>query len=293
MSVDLVVATPTYLDLTFVGLEALPQLGEERFAGDLVRSPGGGGIIAVGAARLGLSVTLAAPLGADPAGDLIRQALAAEGIATVDRRCRRTPITVVMPVAGDRAMVTVDEGVRASSADVAALAPRAVAVSLDLLFCVPSGSAAYVTCGEDDARAYAARPPAALEGARALFVNSEEALALTGLGDVESAGRKLARVTHTVVLTRGAAGALGYTGGRRYEIAGVDVGPVRDPTGAGDLLAAAYVWADLSGAEPEECLRWAVLYASLSVAASTGVGGAATADRLLTEGARLGYPPIA
>ena len=51
---DLVVATPVFLDLTFVGLESLPALGEERFAAKLLRSPGGGAITAVGAARLGL-----------------------------------------------------------------------------------------------------------------------------------------------------------------------------------------------------------------------------------------------
>src|SRR4051812_13893602 len=63
LTVDVAVLTPTYLDYTFVGLEGLPGPGEERFAGDMVRSPGGGGIIALAAARLGLSVALVAPLG--------------------------------------------------------------------------------------------------------------------------------------------------------------------------------------------------------------------------------------
>ena len=53
MSVDLAVATPAFLDYTFVGLEALPGPGEERFAGDMLRSPGGGAITAVGAAGSG------------------------------------------------------------------------------------------------------------------------------------------------------------------------------------------------------------------------------------------------
>ena len=53
MSVDVVVAVPAFMDMTFVGLEGLPGLGEERFAGDLVRSPGGGAITAIGCARLG------------------------------------------------------------------------------------------------------------------------------------------------------------------------------------------------------------------------------------------------
>jgi len=73
---DLVVATPVFLDLTFVGLESLPALGEERFAAELLRSPGGGAITAVGAARLGLDAAVAAPLGEDVGGDLVRGMLA-------------------------------------------------------------------------------------------------------------------------------------------------------------------------------------------------------------------------
>src|SRR6201991_4472721 len=81
MSVDVVVAVPAFMDMTFVGLEGLPGLGEERFAGDLVRSPGGGAITAIGTARLGLTTALAAPLGHDAAGELIGPMLEAEGVA--------------------------------------------------------------------------------------------------------------------------------------------------------------------------------------------------------------------
>ena len=179
--IDLVVATPVFLDLTFVGLESLPGLGEERFAAELLRTPGGGAITAVGAARLGLSAAVAAPLGEDVAGDLVRGALADEGVNWIGTRpAPRTPTTVVMPFGGDRAMVTVDPGARALAADVLAHSPRAVAASLDQLFIVPEGSLGFVTCGDDDGRAYAGRPPAALERARALFVNQREALLLTG-----------------------------------------------------------------------------------------------------------------
>ena len=66
-----------------------------------------------------------------------------------------------------------------------------------------------------------------------------------------------------------------------------------DTTGAGDLLAAAYIWADLSGAELEERLRWAVLYAGLAVCTPTGIGGAVDLETLLREGASRGLtaPP--
>jgi ribokinase len=287
MTVDLAVATPTFLDITFVGLEGLPAAGEERFAADIVRSPGGGAITAVGAARLGLRTALAAPLGEDDAGDFVRAALAQEGIRLSDRRSPRTPTTVVLPVDGDRSMVTVDPGVRASAAEVAALDPRAVALSLDQLYCVPPGASAYVTCGDDDARAYARRPPAGLAGARALFVSKREALTLTEAGDVEAAAEALARSAERVIVTLGADGALAYVDGRVIRAPAISA-VAHDTTGAGDLLVAAYIWADLRGASPEECLRWATIYAGLSVATPTGVGGAVDEARLLDEGTQRG-----
>ena len=72
MSVDVVVTATAFMDLTFIGLESVPGPGEERFAGDLIRSPGGGAINAIGAARLGLKAALAVPLGEDLDGRFIR-----------------------------------------------------------------------------------------------------------------------------------------------------------------------------------------------------------------------------
>jgi sugar/nucleoside kinase (ribokinase family) len=62
---------------------------------------------------------------------------------------------------------------------------------------------------------------------------------------------------------------------------------VRDTTGAGDLLAAAYVWGDLGGLPLVERLRRAVVYSALSVRAATGAAGAATSDELARALAEL------
>ena len=294
--IDLVVATPVFLDLTFVGLESLPGLGEERFAAELLRTPGGGAITAVAATRLGLSAAVAAPLGEDVPGDLVRGALADEGVAWIGTRpAPRTPTTVVMPFGGDRAMVTVDPGARALAADVAAHSPRAVAASLDQLFIVPDGSLAFVTCGDDDGRAYARRPPAALEGVRALFVNKREALMLTGETTIEDAGARLAMLAETVVVTLAHEGAVSFGFGRSDAFACEPVANPADTTGAGDLLTGAYIWADLRGAEPADCLRWAVLYATLAVDTPTGIGGAVTEAELMRAGNALDLvpPPLA
>ena len=289
---DLVVATPVFLDLTFVGLESLPQLGEERFAAELLRSPGGGAITAVSASRLGLRAAVAAPLGDDVPGDLVRDMLAEEGVEWIaSRPAPRTPTTIVMPFGGDRAMVTIDPGARALASDIAAAAPRAVAASLDQLYAVPNGTPTYVTCGDDDLRAYQRRPPVALDGARVLVVNEREALGLSGKDTVAEAGTMLAERVETVVVTLAGEGAISVSDGATITVPAERVEHPADTTGAGDLLTAAYIWADLNGAELEDRLRWAVLYAGLAVTTPPGVGGAADEATLLDEGAARGLMP--
>jgi sugar/nucleoside kinase (ribokinase family) len=292
MNVDLAVLTPAYLDYTFVGLEALPGPGEERFAGDMLRSPGGGAITAVGATRLGLSAALVAPLGDDLAGRFVRRALVDEGVAVGEARGNRTPTTVVMPVAGERSMVTVDPGVRARAADLEPLSPRAIAATLEQVDLLPANTCAFVTCGDDDARAFAGRLPRVSEKMRALIVNRREAGVLTGASTPEDAARQLAEVAETAVVTLGPEGAVAVVGDRSVSVDGHNATNVVDTTGAGDLFAAALAWADLLGADADVALAWANLYAGLSVGSHTGIGGAVTRERLIEEGERRGLPPL-
>ena len=292
MSADVVVTATAFMDLTFIGLESVPRPGEERFAGDLIRSPGGGAINAIGAARLGLRSALAVPLGEDLDGNFIRAALEAEGIDLATGAGTRTPTTVVMPWGGERAMVTYEPLASTSAAEVAGFEPRAVIVALDQLDLVPDGVRGYATCGDDDARAFAAHPPRDLERARALFVNRREALLITGEETAEKASERLAELVDIVVVTLGPGGAMARSGGELFRVPGFEMETV-DTTGAGDLLCAAFVWADLSGADLELALRWAVLYGSLSVTVPTGAAGAVTLERLLEEGSARGLPPLA
>ena len=231
-------------------------------------------------------------IGDDVAGDLVRSALAEEGVELIATRAApRTPTTVVLPFGGDRAMITVDPGVRASAPDVGAGSPRAVATNLDLLHVVPDGVRGYVTCGDDEARAFKGRPPSALAGTRTLFVNRAEALALTGAPTVEEAAAALAELAEEVVVSLGSDGGLIASGG---EILTAPVEPVAAPvdtTGAGDLLVAAYIWADLGGAEAIDRLRWSILYASLAVTTPTGIGGALVEAELLAAGQARGLQP--
>ena len=243
--------------------------------------------------RLGLSAAVAAPLGNDLPGIFVRQTLEEEGITV--------PELTGDPHAGDRGHAG---GRRALDGDRGPGRPRPPqrprgdraagrggqsGVRLDR---APSGPYTYVTCGDDDARAFAQRIPNRLAGARALFVNRREASVLTGADKPEEAARLLAEVAETVVVTLGPDGAFGMVEGEAVSVAGEPTGRVIDATGAGDLFAAAYTWADLLGAEPEARMRWANLYAALSVTAPTGVGGAVTRAKLEEEAEIRGLPPL-
>jgi sugar/nucleoside kinase (ribokinase family) len=130
---------------------------------------------------------------------------------------------------------------------------------------------------------------------KAFFASRSEALTLTGATKVDDAARALAELAETVVVTLAGEGAISCSGGQIVTVAAERVEHPADTTGAGDLLTAAFIWADLRGAEPAERVRWAVLYATLAVTSPTGIGGAATEKQLLEEGAARGLaaPPQA
>jgi sugar/nucleoside kinase (ribokinase family) len=83
------------------------------------------------------------------------------------------------------------------------------------------------------------------------------------------------------VVTLGPGGAVAAGDGELWRAEAPEL-EVVDTTGAGDLFTAAYVWADLDGAEPADRLAWATLYAAMSVGVPTGIAGAARLDDLVS-----------
>lgn len=84
-------------------------------------------------------------------------------------------------------------------------------------------------------------------GVDMLFANEEEAIQLTGAADIGGAIDALQVKVSTLVLTRGAAGALAVEEGKRTDVPAVQVDAVVDTTGAGDLFAAGFLAARCSG----------------------------------------------
>ena len=289
LSIELAVATPAFLDLTFVGLESLPAPGEERFAGELMRSPGGGAITAVAAARLGLQTALVAPLGNDLGGEYVRRELEAEGVAVAGFRTKRTP--------GDGR----DAGrrrsgrwspstpaIRARAADVAALTPVAIAANLDQLDLLPNGTRSYLTCGDDDARAFSRQLP---PQARSAPARSSSTRPTRSCSPTPTRPRRPPSCSATGSRRSSSRSAreraIAVTGGQPRR------GPrLRRPARSSTPPATATCCAPptpgptCAARSADERLSWAQLYSRLAMGVPTATGGAVTEERLLEEGAQ-------
>lgn len=269
MTVDVACVGSPFLDLIFRGLPALPMPGEEQIARDLVIVPGAIANVAYALKRLGLEAVVCAPIGRDPAGRLLRELMADAGIRWVGEAADATPVSVALPADGDRAFVTADAPRSVDAEALRALAPRAVVVDLPNVELLPPLPIVYGVVGDPEVRVLAGNVPQSLAALRALILNDREARALAQAADADEAGRWLAALGTTVVVTCGRSGAFAVEPDGRVARIGAPRVEVADPTGAGDLFTAAYVWADLAGRPLEDRLSLATAYASLSLAAVT------------------------
>lgn len=293
MAVEFACAARAYLDLTFTGLQGLPRPGEEEFATDLIRSPGGGALNVIGAARLDVQTAAAFPLGDDEAGGFLRAELERDGILVAAAPAARTAISAVLPYGGDRAMVTYDPEIGVDADVLVSLRPERVLCTIDQVSLIPVGARAFVTVGDREVRRQGGRRYPTLPPGTNLLVNAVEARTMTERDDVFAAAAELAEWAEVVVITLGADGALARSQHGTATVPGVEVDAV-DTTGAGDLFAAAWVWGDARGLDMEARLNWAVLYAGLSVRVPSGAAGALHLEQLIEAGARRGLrPPVA
>jgi len=88
-----------------------------------------------------------------------------------------------------------------------------------------------------------------------LFGNEDEIRHLTGCGELSDCIAALTPKVRTLVLTRGAAGALAAEAGTTVEVAAAPVERVVDTTGAGDLFAAGFLAGRCRGRNLAGCLE--------------------------------------
>ena len=133
--------------------------------------------------------------------------------------------------------------------EVAREADRKVAFSLSDVFCVDrhrDGFQALIDGGRIDI----------------LFANEAEILALAGVPHLETAVQAIAPKVETLVVTRGAAGALAVRAGGRVDVSAEPVREVVDTTGAGDLFAAGFLYGHAKGKSLSDSLRLGAICAA-------------------------------
>jgi sugar/nucleoside kinase (ribokinase family) len=133
--------------------------------------------------------------------------------------------------------------------EVAREARREVAFSLSDLFCVDRHREGFTRL-IDDGRI------------DILFANEAEMLAMGGVPHLETAVAALAPKVETLVVTRGAAGALAVRGSERADVSAEPVAEVVDTTGAGDLFAAGFLYGEARGLGLERSLKLGAICAA-------------------------------
>ncbi|WP_239806172.1 adenosine kinase [Croceicoccus hydrothermalis] len=103
-------------------------------------------------------------------------------------------------------------------------------------------------------------------GVDILFANEYEACLMAGVPDAEMAIAALAQQVPTLVVTKGAEGALAMAGGERVEIAAAPVETVIDTTGAGDQFAAGFLATHARGGDIAQCLHGGAAAAAAVIA---------------------------
>jgi sugar/nucleoside kinase (ribokinase family) len=296
-SVDLVVLGDCNPDVLVTGDDVTPSFGQQEKLVDGISLVIGGSaaITAVAAARLGLSVALAAAVGADLAGRFMLDQLSAEGVdvgAVVVRDDVPTGMTVALSRGGDRAILT-------ALGAVASLTAAEVPVSLltearhvhasswflledslgpglaDLFTAArAAGATTSLDTNWDPAERWTGEPLShAIAAADLLLPNEAEALRLSSALSLDEAAPKLTASGARLVVKLGERGALCLDGTLRYQVSLPPVIPA-DTTGAGDCFNAGLIAGLLDGMELPRAAALGCAAGALSTAAPGGTASA-------------------
>ncbi|TNM63981.1 carbohydrate kinase family protein [Aliirhizobium smilacinae] len=274
-----------YCDLIFTGLSELPVLGRELFADDMQIAAGGGAFIsAAHLVHAGRKTALVARLGTDVLSGDARRQIAKSGVDLrfVEHAAEAGPqVTVAAVIGKERAFLTRRAGAAIPSTlndafswpeakhlhiaeyatlhEIPDLVQRAkskgLSVSLD-----PSWDAALI---------YDKGLLQACAGVDLFLPNLEEAEAITGSSDPETALRVLSSTFPHVALKGGAQGAWTISDGNMLHVAADSV-PVVDTTGAGDAFNGGFIDAWLDEGSPLACLTAGIRSGSLAVQSPGG-----------------------
>lgn len=288
---DVIVAGEANADLILTGVPPL-ELDQEKLARDMHLVLGGSSAItAHNLARLGARTGFVGVIGDDFLGRFVEEKLRNAGVDLAflrKLRGARTGLTVWLARNGRRAGVTFPGTIaRLRAADVPSrYLAQARHLHVGAYFLLgnlqPDAPALFhrahrlglttsLDCNYDPAERWNSGLRETLAVTDIFFPNEDEARRITGLDDVRTAARELARLARIVAVKRGARGVLVASGNLLLRIPAVRTSVV-ETTGAGDSFNAGFLARFVRGASLEECARAGVRAGARAV---TRVGGTA------------------
>jgi len=274
-------------------VDGLAAPGASQRLEELALGPGGNAVnTAIALARLGVRVALAAPVGEDRLGEILRQSVRAEGVddsSVITFKGARTAASIVLvDSSGERRLLHY----RGASARFSAhqlnwdLVKGSRIFHYASAFALPSFDGAPLVEAMSHARqlgCLTSMNPCWDSGGRWLpliepalryvdyfYPNQEEGQQLTGESEPAGIARRLRGLgVKTVIVKLGARGCYVESPGEAFISPGYAVRPV-DTTGAGDCFAAAFLAAICRGGSLAEAARFANAAGAL---ATLGMGG--------------------
>ena len=293
---DLVVLGDANPDLVMHGGDVTPAFGQAEHIVEEARLVigGSGGILACGAAKLGLKVAMVAVVGEDLFGRFVRDGLVAAGVdagAVVVDPERPTGITVVLSSPEDRAMLTMPGTVgdlrgalippdlleRTRHVHVSSFfLQRRLAPDLPDLFgdAHRAGATTSLDPNWDPAGEWDSGIHDLLPQIDIFMPNAMEAMRLARISDLTQAIARL-RTSPLVVVKAGFEGAIAARAGEVLKVPGIPR-EVVDTTGAGDSFDAGFLAGFLAGEPLERCLMLGNACGALSTRSTGGTSGQAT-----------------
>ena len=276
VGIDVLLSGMVFLDIVFTDLPRAPSPGHEVWAGGMGSSPGGIANLAMATARLDLRTSLVAAFSDDGYGRWCRDILTRQEHVDLSRSCTipdwHSPVTVSLSYDGDRAMVTHGHEPPLSTAQMLGDPPTTRAVITELgddrwwETSRAGGALVFADVGWDPTEVWDRDVLRRLGGCHAFTPNEVEAMAYTRTDTAADALSSLSELVPLAVVTRGFRGAMAIdqATGEQASVPALNV-PALDPTGAGDVFAAALVFGTLGGWPLVERLRFASLASSLAV----------------------------
>jgi sugar/nucleoside kinase (ribokinase family) len=262
---QLICAGEAFEDLIFVGLDRLPELGEEVKTDRFTATIGGGAVItAVKAARLGMRTQLISALGPAAVARLKKERVS---VTNLLKPGEPHAITAALSTGDDRAFVTFNGANVKLEERLARMIPKVTPTHLHLCFYPHSchqwtlilsrlrkrGISVSWDFGWNEPLTNDRGLSDLIDSLDFVFINNREAALYTGTSSLQDAIPEWRKRKAITIIKLGDQGAVWLAPDRDILVKAPKVKAV-DTTGAGDSFNAGFLVAWMNGNTPEQCL---------------------------------------